>query len=96
MPCNTTQLASSPHSCTIQAYTAQLSELQFGLIMAFLIGLPMYVKYEDPIPVAVALSLVGGLAIPALPGQAAHIAWVVLFSGLTVGVFGAAYKGMIR
>lgn len=96
MPCNATQLADSPHSCIIQNYTATIGELQFGLLIAVAIGLPLYVKFEDPVPVAVGLTLVGGLAIPALPGQAKQIAWVVLFLGLVVGVFSAAYKGMIR
>jgi hypothetical protein len=96
MPCNATQLADTPHQCVITNYTANMTEMQFGLLLAIGIALPLYVKFEDPIPVAVGLTLVGGLALPALPGQAQHIAWVILFLGLVVGVFTATYKGMIR
>lgn len=96
MACDTSGLVNNPHDCIIQAYTAQMSEMQFGLILAAVIGIPLYVKFEDPIPVGVIIALVGGLLIPTLPGNVAYIAWVVAFTGLTVGVFGAAYKGMIR
>jgi len=96
MVCSPAELALNPHGCILESGTTQLTEVQFGLLLALIIGVPLYVKFEDPIPVAVALTLVSGLAIPALPGQAQHIAWVVMFTGLAVGVFGAAYKGMIR
>lgn len=96
MTCNTTELVNSPHACIITNSTTQFSEIQFGLVLAVIIGVPLYVKFEDPIPVATITALIGGLLFPALPGQMQMISWVVIFAGLTIGVFGAAYKGMIR
>lgn len=96
MACNVTQLANETHRCILANSTTQFSEVQFGLLVAVAIGLPLYVKFEDPIPVGVLIALFGGLLFPALPGQVQVIAWVVLFAGLTIGVFGAAYKGMVR
>lgn len=81
----------------MQGYTdTPMTELQVGLLLTVIIGLPLYAKFEDPIPVGVIVSLVGGLLFPSLSGQMQVIAWVVVFVGLAVGVFGAAYKGMIR
>lgn len=83
--------------CIISGYTdGPISELQFGLILALIIGIPLYVKFEDPVPVGMIIALLGGILFPALPGQVQLIAWTVLFAGLATTIFGAAYKGMIR
>lgn len=96
-PCKATELANRSHECVNQSYTAgPLGELQVGLLLTVIIGVPLYVKFEDPVPVGTIIALVGGMLISALPGQVQQIAWVILFAGLTTAVFGAAYRGMIR
>jgi hypothetical protein len=96
MTCNTTQYVNDAYQCSLDGATAQFNELQFALLVALIVGGPLYVKFEDPIPVGSAVALIGGVMIPTLPGQASMIAWMVVFIGLVVAVFGAAYKGMVR
>jgi hypothetical protein len=96
MPCNTSEYVDQVYNCTLDGYTHMMGDLQFALLIGAMIGAPLYIKYEDPVPPGFAIALVGGALIPTLPGQVSMIAWLVVFIGLVVAVFGAAYKAMIR
>lgn len=97
MTASPSEFVTEPLNSIISGYVdGPITELQFGLLLALIIGIPLYVKFEDPVPVGTIIALVGGLLFPALPGQVQMIAWVTLFTGLTTAIFGASYKGMIR
>lgn len=92
MACKPIDWFDSPHRCIMDGWLDQASELQFGLMLAIVVAVPLYIKYEDPVPPAIGLLVTAGVLFPILPGQVAGIAWVVLFFAIVVSVFGAIYK----
>jgi hypothetical protein len=70
--------------------------MQLGMLLAFMVAAPLYAKYEDPVMAAVGLTLVGGVLFATLPAFLQGVAWVVVFSGLTVAVFTTGYRMLIR
>lgn len=97
MTCDITQWANESHRCVMDGYlgTPGMGELQVGMIGAVMIAGPLYLKYEDPILPAVALALTAGVLFPILPGNLAGVAWVILFMGLTMGVFTVMYRTVL-
>lgn len=92
MPCNPIDWVDGPHRCIMDGWLDQASELQFALMLSIVVAVPLYVKYEDPVPSAIGLLIVSAILFPILPGQAAGIAWLVLFFAIVVSVFSAIYK----
>lgn len=97
MTCDPTLWANETHRCVMDGYlgTPGMGELQIGLVGAVMIAAPLYIKYEDPIVPAVGLALGAAILFPILPGEIAGIAWVILFMGLTMGVFTAMYRTVL-
>lgn len=93
--CDPSSWITSPHACTLDNWMTQVSELQFGMMIAIMVAVPLYVKYEDPIPPAMGLLLVAGFLWAALPGAVANIAWVVLFFAIATAVFTIFYKSSL-
>ena len=92
MPCSPYNFVDTPHQCIMDGWLDQATELQFALMLSIVIAVPLYIKYEDPVPSAIGLLIVAAILFPILPGQAAGIAWIVLFFAIVVSVFSAIYK----
>lgn len=97
MTCDPVYWANETHRCVMDGYLGipGVGELQLGMIGGVMIAAPLYIKYEDPIPPAVGLALAAGVLFPILPGQLAGVAWVILFLGLTMGVFTVMYRTVL-
>jgi len=85
------------HRCVMDGYLSVpgVNELQLGMLGGVMIAAPLYIKYEDPIPPAIGLVLVGGTLFAILPGRLAAVAWVIVFLGLTMGIFTAMYRSVL-
>lgn len=92
MTCEPSELFNTTFNCLFDGYLDVTTEAQLGMLVSVMFVVPLYAKYEDPIVPAVALALLAGAAFPVLPPQLAGVAWVILFIGLTIGVFAVMYR----
>ena len=96
MTCDIVNVTDNTFNCMFDGYLDVTGELQLGMLLSVMVAAPLYAKYEDPVVPAVALTLIGGAMFPALPGFLRGVAWVVVFAGLTMGMFTVIYRTMIQ